>query len=69
MAAASLSPPGTEFGPCEDACGHRDCARTRQMAATVCRFCEKPIGYDRRFYQGPEGPDDLDHASCLEDSL
>lgn len=65
MAAGYLSKPGTEYGPCEGGCEHRDCAATREMAATVCRFCGEPIGYDRGFYWG-DRIEDRAHASCAE---
>jgi hypothetical protein len=38
--------PGTEFGPCADACNHRACAVARDDAAKVCPICLKTIGYD-----------------------
>ena len=50
MAATSLRAPGTEFGPCEDACCHVDCASTRGMAAALCVYCGREIGYETRFY-------------------
>jgi hypothetical protein len=65
VAAGVLSKPGTEYGPCNQPCHHTDCAGTRTIAETVCRFCDKPIGYDRRFYND-EG---YVHASCFEDSI
>jgi hypothetical protein len=65
MAAGVLAKPGTEFGPCAEPCQHTDCAGTRRIATTVCRFCNKEIGYDRRFYND-EG---YVHAACLEDSI
>jgi hypothetical protein len=65
MAAAVLSAPGTEFGTCAEPCLHTDCAGTRSIAETICRFCDKPIGYDRRFYNDAG----YVHASCLEDSI
>jgi hypothetical protein len=42
------------------------------MAVEVCRFCGKPIGYERRFYADPPPAvraGALVHASCLEDSI
>ncbi len=75
MAAGVLPGPGAvspasgeEIGPCVDACKHRDCAATREMAAASCRFCVKPIGYDVRFYREGNGSG-LVHASCWEDDL
>jgi hypothetical protein len=66
MAAGTLHEPGTAFGPCTEACQHTDCAATRDMAASVCRFCGTAIGYGRRFY---DDQGELSHASCLEDSV
>jgi len=51
MAASALPRPGTQLGPCEDTCEHRDCAATRALAAAPCFDCGQPIGYDTRFYQ------------------
>lgn len=65
MAAGVLSKPGTEYGPCAEPCRHIDCAGTRTIAETVCRYCDKPIGYDRRFYND-EG---YVHSSCSEDAI
>jgi hypothetical protein len=65
MAAAFISQPGTKHGPCNEPCEHRDCAASRATAEAVCRFCEKPIGYDARFYN--DGG--YVHAPCLEDSI
>lgn len=50
MAAESLPTPGTKHGPCANACAHRDCAATRQLAATKCIYCRRPIGFDKPFY-------------------
>lgn len=50
MAAAALPAPGTQYGPCEGDCDHRDCAATRRMASAKCRICGEPIGYERRFF-------------------
>jgi hypothetical protein len=36
------------------------------MAAKVCHFCQKPIGYARRFYGDPDNSKELVHADCLE---
>jgi hypothetical protein len=65
MAAGILSIPGTQFGPCADACHHSDCASTRMIAESVCRFCDKEIGFDTRFYND----NGYVHASCLEDAI
>ena len=73
MAVSILPAPGTEYGPCESECQHRDCAQTRQMATEVCRFCDKPIGFGVSFYDDPEKPDSnvsgLVHAICLEKAI
>lgn len=51
MAAGVLQEPGTDYGPCVDACQHRDCAETRKMAAAECAHCSEPIGYGVPFYR------------------
>lgn len=68
MAASTLPAPGTKYGPCENGCDHIDCNVTRGQAGEVCRFCDKPIGYEKRFYSDEE-PGRLAHADCLEDSI
>lgn len=70
MAAGTIAAPGTHAGPCEGECAHTDCAKTREMAATICGLCQKPIGYDRRFYSDTfMGVEALYHAPCLEDEI
>lgn len=74
MAASTLPEPGkvvrgTEIGPCVDPCEHTDCAQTREMAASICRFCNEPIGYEVRFYTDPDNKEHLVHALCLEISI
>jgi hypothetical protein len=64
MAAGRLAAPGTQYGPCNEKCGHVDCAQTREMAETICHYCNESIGYDTRFYSSGE---DLVHAACLEE--
>lgn len=64
MAAGTLPQPGSKYGPCLADCSHVDCAETRSMAASPCRICGKPIGYETRFYDGHERG--LTHAICLE---
>lgn len=49
MAAGTLPRPGTDLGPCDDDCQHRDWAATREQAATECIHCDEPIGYDTPF--------------------
>ncbi len=70
MAAGTLSKPGTDFGPCETDCKHRDCQQTRDMATKSCGICSEPIGYDRRFYRDNETtPPKYHHALCLEEKF
>ena len=70
MAAGVLSKPGSDFGPCEEGCSHTDCAETRTMAAGLCAYCGKPIGYQVRYYRRANfDPPAFDHARCLEDAL
>ena len=68
-----LSGPGTDHGPCESECEHRDCAGTRAMAAAPCKHCGEPIGYDTKFYDTRDRSEDsadrdinrgLVHALC-----
>lgn len=72
MAACRLPAPGTELGPCEKQCTHRDCAATREDAGRRCDRCGKPIGYEIRYYDvssraAQAGQRLLAHASCEED--
>ena len=53
-----LSKPGTECGPCVGKCKHKDCAENRSMAATPCVYCDKPIGYDTKYYSDTTYDDD-----------
>ena len=79
MAASRLPAPGTMLGPCaEEGCGHIDCNATRADAAKVCRFCQKPIGYETEYFADPLGQEQredmptmascLVHAACLEEA-
>lgn len=66
--AAGMMPPetGSEFSPCVK-CEHRDCAATRVTAASICRHCDKPIGWDVRFYKDDEAAgSEWMHALCEE---
>lgn len=74
MAAGILSKPGAEYGPCVDACEHLDCKSMRERAESICPLCQKPIGYERRFYYIT--PDLLagieegyGHAVCVEEVI
>ena len=66
MAAGMIAAPGTEYGPCKGECGHIDCLATRNMAAEVCHWCDKAIGYDRRFYDCRHEGNGYVHAGCEE---
>lgn len=75
MAAGTLSAPGTEYGPCTDEdCGHTtQCDMTRRMAKVECRYCETPIGYDRRFFNETTDADPLwsvlTHELCVYEAI
>jgi hypothetical protein len=45
---------------------HSNCAELRWQAASVCRLCSKPIGFEVRMYVDPEDDRVLVHALCLE---
>lgn len=66
MGYAMIAAPGTEYGPCKEMCTHVDCEVYRDMANEICRFCGKPIGYERAYYRDPDASDPMVHASCLE---
>jgi len=71
MASSALQKPGTKHGPCAAHCEHQDCCESRQMAASACPICNKPIGYGNQFYDLAENDIDpfasgLVHASCYE---
>ncbi len=78
MAAGTLAKPTahpTSYGPCLLKCNHTDCAATRKIAASICKFCEGPIAYEIRFYRDPDNdystPQDgivlaYVHALCFE---
>ena len=67
MAAGILPKPGTKHGPCKR-CEHIDCRQTRRDAESLCRVCQRPIGYQTRFYRetDPPGRNNLVHAACVE---
>lgn len=51
MAAIENPPPGSTYGPCIWPCPHRDCAEMREDAEQKCELCQKPIGYETKFYR------------------
>jgi len=70
MASTFISKPGTQYGPCaSDRCGHHACQQQRNIALTVCRFCNALVGYDRHYYHDPEKQYGYVHAVCLEENL
>ena len=66
VASSALSKPGTKHGPCKGSCAHLDCKSTREVAASPCRICAKPIGFDRHFYIDAP-PNVCVHAVCYEE--
>ncbi len=75
MAAGTIAPRGTQYGPCKGKCKHKDCAATRVMAKSICPGCKKAIGYDTPFYsiRLGEWPTDFHfqgyvHATCTEEA-
>jgi hypothetical protein len=69
MAAGVLAKPGSRRGPCLKACEHRDCAATREIAASICRICKMPIGYDVGFYMNYDPPGGYVHSVCYENEI
>ena len=61
MAFYYLSDPGTECGPCIEACKHTDCAATRKQAEGLCLICSEPIGYEMPIYFTDDG---IEHFKC-----
>lgn len=56
--------PGTDHGPCNFACYHKDCLEKRRLAGARCLVCRHPIGFDSSFRRGAD--DRPIHAGCLE---
>jgi hypothetical protein len=65
MAAGILPAPGSQYGPCESQCKHRDCAATRRDAVSPCRFCGQSIEYGKRFIRARLSGA-LAHERCAE---
>lgn len=68
MAAGTLSKPGTKHGPCETNCKHVDCRQTKADALVACRFCGKPIGFEKPFNRA-RFDGSLAHESCMYEAL
>lgn len=67
MGWSTLPEPGSEHGPCKEACHHVDCKATREMSDKPCGYCNKPIGYNTNFYQLElDGEQCFAHARCAE---
>lgn len=67
MAAGIMPEPGSKYGPCVNECEHSACNVTKKRAALICHHCDKPIGYDTRFYDvGVPGKWSCVHALCEE---
>jgi hypothetical protein len=65
MAAISIPAPGTEYGPCKEACKHIDCEANRSDAAALCSLCKDPIGFETPFYVDRfDGPPVFKHFKC-----
>lgn len=67
MAAGRLPPEtGSEFSPCVK-CEHIDCAAIRVTAGSICRYCEKPIGWETGFYKDDQADgSEWVHSLCEE---
>lgn len=48
--------PGTDPGPCNYYCDHRQCREQRLAASRGCRNCMKEIGFDRSYRETESGP-------------
>jgi hypothetical protein len=51
-----------ELGPCLEPCEHRSCRQMREDAASLCRICSRPIGWNNPIYYEEQG---LVHRDCL----
>jgi hypothetical protein len=69
MAAAVISRPGTEHGPCRHDCDHDDCAELRRVAASICLWCNNSIGYLREFCRDEDHIGRWVHYDCAEDAI
>ena len=64
MAHYQLAAPGSEYGPCIEACKHTDCAATRKQAEGPCLICGKPVGYDVWIYFTEDG---IEYYKCYHE--
>ena len=49
--------------PCSASCDHEPCGKVRELAARVCRFCGRAIGYQRPYHVSPR-IGEAAHAEC-----
>jgi len=67
MGAMLIPKQGTPGGPCKEKdCGHRDCRMSWNMVLTVCRLCNKLVGFDTWMYADDVTEGGYVHALCLE---
>ena len=66
LPSSQIEAPGQGYGPCKEACAHRDCAWQRVTVARACSLCGQPIGFGRHFY---EYDGDVAHRACLEEQM
>jgi hypothetical protein len=67
MAPGRIQTPGTGFGPCHfEGCGHSYCINAREIARSICRYCDQSIGYERGFLKSGNG---YVHQSCHVDAI
>lgn len=64
MSTTTLNPPGSEYGPCLDPCGHNDCMNIRLVAQSNCAICSLTIGYGREIIMLEDSS--IAHVDCLE---
>ena len=64
--ASQIEAPGQGYGPCKEACAHRDCAWQRETIARPCSLCGQSVGFGRLFY---EYDGDVAHRACLEEQI
>lgn len=43
--------PGSLLGACKNDCWHARCHAEKNEAATLCRYCGAPIGYNQPHYE------------------
>ena len=67
MAPGRIQTLGTGYGPCHfEGCGHVDCIETREIARSICRYCDQSIGYERGFFKSGNG---YVHSFCHIDAI